>query len=75
MDRVVGKRYCKGELRCGYCLVVGHVFAKDEAGVRFSLPAQNTSETSILLRGKEAWGRFQGRIEARLSILLCVVTK
>jgi len=28
-----------------------------------------------LLRGKEAWGRFQGRIEARLSILLCVVTK
>ena len=27
-------------LKCGYSLMVGRVLAKDELGVRFSLPAQ-----------------------------------
>ena len=32
--------YTKRYRYCGYRLVVGHVLAKDEVGVRFSLPAQ-----------------------------------
>ncbi len=29
------------KIKCGYSLMVGRVLAKDELGVRFSLPAQS----------------------------------
>ncbi len=32
---------------CGYRLVVGHILAKDEVGVRFSLTAQKQEGESI----------------------------
>lgn len=38
---VVGRESLREHLKCGYRLVVGHVLAKDEVGVRFSLSAQN----------------------------------
>jgi hypothetical protein len=47
----------------GYGLVVEHVLAKDETGVRFSLPAQRRSEATEFVRVERL--NFFSRVENR----------